>query len=197
MLGHCRSPDHGRKPQLESRDNGHSPLVSYRPCITYSFVPFSLPRPLNSLSPCIYSIFCLANCSRSLLRSWFHHTNVSPTSMIVPSFQGPPRRGHSHPFLHRLTKEISVWFNHFNELDSIPSSQLFPSDRTQTSPIHRSPHRLRPAVWLFRHSPLPKLAVTSFPTLCVSLHTWYTTQWPQSLPLIRAIVVSGLSLHTA
>ena len=84
------------------------------------------------------------------------------------------------------SQEISLWINPFNEIAPIRSSQLFPSGRRQTSHIHRSPHRLRPAVWLLRHSALPKLAVTSFPTFCVSLHTWYTTQRPQTLPVIRS-----------
>ena len=89
LLGHCRPPDHERTPQSESWRVGItaiSPLVSYCPCVCYSFVPLSLPRPLNSSSARIYSIFCLANCPRSLLRSWFHDTNASRTSMIVPSF---------------------------------------------------------------------------------------------------------------
>ncbi|KIK00557.1 hypothetical protein K443DRAFT_80090, partial [Laccaria amethystina LaAM-08-1] len=64
-----------------------------------------------------------------------------------------------HPSEHRLTKEISLWFNPFNELASIPSSliqhQLFSSGRRQASHIHLSSNRLRP---LFGHSPLPKLA---------------------------------------
>ena len=77
-------------------------MVSYRPCVAYSFVPYPLPGPLSSFSPRIYSIFCLANYPRSLLRPWSHNPDTSPTSMIVPSFSGPRRRGHSHPFLHRL-----------------------------------------------------------------------------------------------
>ncbi|EDQ99196.1 uncharacterized protein LACBIDRAFT_317458 [Laccaria bicolor S238N-H82] len=32
----------------------------------------------------------LANYFRLLLRSWFHATNASPTSLILPSFLGPP-----------------------------------------------------------------------------------------------------------
>ncbi|KIK06282.1 hypothetical protein K443DRAFT_89796, partial [Laccaria amethystina LaAM-08-1] len=83
------------------------------------------------------------------------------------------------------------WFNPFDELAAIPSSliqhHLFASGHRQTSHIHRSSDRLRPVVWLFGHSPLPKLQ-----TLYVSLHIW-----PQSLPVIRAIVVSGLNVHTA
>ena len=46
MLDHCRPPDHKRKLQSESwrvETTVISPLVSYRPCVTYSFVPFSLP----------------------------------------------------------------------------------------------------------------------------------------------------------
>ena len=92
--------------------------------------------------------------------------------MIVPSIYGPLRPGHSHRFL-LDSKELSLWFNPFNELASIPSSQPFPSGRRQTSHILRSPHRLRPAVWLFRHSRLPVLAVTSFPTLCVITYMVY------------------------
>ena len=40
-------------------------------------------------------------------------------------------------------------------------------------------------------------SVTPFPTLYLSLHTCYTAQWPPSLPIIRAIVGSGLSVDTA
>ena len=61
MLGHCRPPSHKRELQSESWRVGItaiSPLVCYRPCVTYSFVPFSLPRPLNAFSPRIYSTFC-------------------------------------------------------------------------------------------------------------------------------------------
>ncbi|KIJ90970.1 hypothetical protein K443DRAFT_115810 [Laccaria amethystina LaAM-08-1] len=65
--------------------------------------------------------------------------------MILPSFPGPPwptRHAHLYPFVHRLTKEILLWCNPFNELASIPSSliqhQLFPSGHRQTSHIHRS-----------------------------------------------------------
>ncbi|KIK06276.1 hypothetical protein K443DRAFT_89971, partial [Laccaria amethystina LaAM-08-1] len=96
--------------------------------------------------------------------------------------------------------------NPFNELASIPNSliqhQLFASGRKQTSHIHRSSERLRPAVWLFGHSPLPKPTQSSellgylIPN-ALSLHTWYATQWPHSLPVIRTIVVSGLRIHTA
>ena len=85
--------------------------------------------------------------------------------MIVPSFLGPPwpaRPSHLHPFGHRLTEQISPWFNSFNELASIPISliqrQLFASGRRRTSHIHRSFDRLRPAMRLFGHSPLAKLA---------------------------------------
>ena len=131
--------------------------------MTYSFVPFTLPRPPNSLSPRIYSIFCLADYPRSLLRRWFHHTNARSTSMIVPSFLGPPwpaRPGHLHSFVHRLTKEASPWCNPFNEIASIPSSliqrRLFASDRRQTFHLHRSSVRLRPAIRPFGHSFLRK-----------------------------------------
>ena len=192
MPGHCRPPDHERKHQLDVRDNGHSPLVSYRPCITYSFIPFSLPRPLNSLSPCIYSILRLANC---LVR-------YSGPASITPT-QAQLRRSYRlskdhHDAATRIpssidSQELSLWINPFNEIASIRSSQLFPSGRRQTPHIHTSPHRLRPAVWLFRHL---NLAVTSFPMLFVSSRT-YTTQWPQSLPVKRTIIISGLSLRTA
>ena len=67
----------------------------------------------------------------------------------------------------------------------------FARGRRQTSHIHQSSHRLRPAILLFGHSPLPKLARCSellsylVLTLYVSLHTWCTIQWPQSLPVLR------------
>ena len=80
LLGHCRPPDHERKPQSESWRVGITPIspwVSYPPCVIDSFVPFCHPRPVNSLSPRIYSTFCLANCPCLLLRS--------STLTIVPS----------------------------------------------------------------------------------------------------------------
>ena len=40
-------------------------------------------------------------------------------------------------------------------------------------------------------------SVTSLPTLYVSLDTWYTAQWPQFMPVIQAVVIFGLSVHTA
>ena len=43
LLGHCRPPDHERKPQSESWRVGItaiSPWVSYPPCVIDSFVPF-------------------------------------------------------------------------------------------------------------------------------------------------------------
>lgn len=49
-LGHCRPPGHKSKLDSESRRVGITPLVSYQPSITH---PSSLPRLLNSLSPCI------------------------------------------------------------------------------------------------------------------------------------------------
>ena len=127
-----------------------------------------LPRPLNSLSPRIYSIFCLADFPCSLLRPWFHTTNASSTSMIVPSFLGPPwpaRPSHLHPFVRRLTKEIPPWFDPFDELAPTSSSliqhQPFAGGRRQTSRIQRASDRLHPAIWLFGHSPLPTLAKRS------------------------------------
>ena len=171
MLGRCRPPDHKRKLQSESWRVGItaiSPLVSYRPCVTYSLVPFSFPRPLNSLSPRIYSIFCLADFPYSLLRPWFHTTNASSTSMIVPSFLGPSwpaRPGHLHPFVRRLTKEIPPWFDPFNEFAPTSSSliqhQPFAGGRRQTSRIQRAFDRLHPAIWLFGHFSLPTLAQRS------------------------------------
>jgi len=116
MLGHCRPPDRKRKLESEGWRLGImaiSPLVGYCPCVTYSSVPFPL---LPSLSPRIYSIFCLANCPRSLLRSRFHNTNAT-TSIIVPSLLGPPwpgRPGHLHPFVHRHTELVD------------PTSTLYP-----------------------------------------------------------------------
>ena len=134
--------------------------------LRYLFICTLLPsRPLNSLPPCINSIFYLADCCHPFLRSWLHNNNASPISMIVPSSLGPPwpaRPGYLHPFVHRLTKEISPWFNPFNELAFIPSSlihhQLFASGRGRTSHIYGSSDRLPPATWLFSHSPLPKFA---------------------------------------
>ena len=143
MLGYCRPPDYERKPQLKSRDNGHSPLVSYRPCVTYSFVPFSLPRPLSCLLPRIHSIFCFTHCPRSLLRSSFQNTNTSATLMIEPFFQTTTTR----PL---ASLRASTHEGHF----AIPSSQPFAVGLRH---IHRSSHRLRPPMWLFGHSPLPKL----------------------------------------
>ena len=128
MLSHCRPPGHNRKLQSESRDNGHIFFGTLSP-LRYLFIRTLLPsRPLNSLPPRIYSVFCVAGCPHPLRRSWFHNTR----------------------------------FNPFNELASIPSSliqrQLFASGRRRTSHIHRSFDRLRPAMWLFGHSPLAKLA---------------------------------------
>ena len=158
-----------------------SPLVSYRPCVTYSSIPLSLPRLLNSLSPRIYLIFCLTDCPYPLLRSWFHNTNASPTSMIVSSSLGPPwpaRPSHLNSFVHRPTKEILPWINPFNELASIPSSliqhQLCASGRRQTS------HVLIDCAQLCGYSVIlpcqsslnaQSFLITSSPTLYVSLHT--------------------------
>ena len=115
------------------------------------------------------------------------------TQVLVPSHQRKPNFDDRTIFPRTtMTRPLA---SPFNEIAPIRSSQLFPSGRRQTSHIHRPPHRLRPAVWLLSHSALPKLAVTSVPTFCVSLHTWYTTQRPQSLPVIQATVMSRLSLH--
>ncbi|KIJ94773.1 hypothetical protein K443DRAFT_349686 [Laccaria amethystina LaAM-08-1] len=51
MLGHCHPSDHKRKFESESWRVGItavSPLVCYRPFVTYSFVPYSLARPYHS-----------------------------------------------------------------------------------------------------------------------------------------------------
>ena len=81
--------------------------------------------------------------------------------MIVPSFLGAPWPGHLHPFMHRLMNEILPWFNSCDELASIPSSTLILFGRRQTYDKHRLFDRLRPALWLIGHSPLPKLAQSS------------------------------------
>ena len=119
MLGYRRPPDHKRTRLPEFWRAGITavlPLVRYRFCVTYSFIPSSLPRPLNSLSlPRIHSIFPLADGPHPLLRPWFYKTNASPTPMTVPSFLGPPwpaRPGHLHPVVHRLTKGPHTHINH-------------------------------------------------------------------------------------
>ena len=113
--------------ELESSDNGHISFSKLSP-LRYLFIhTISLPRLLNSLSPRIYLIFCRTDCPYPLLRSWFHNTNASPTSMIVSSSLSQPwptRPGHLHPFVHRPTKEILPWFKPIKELASIPSSLI-------------------------------------------------------------------------
>ena len=75
QFGHCRPHDQKRKLESESGRVGITPSVSYKPYITYSFgIPFSLHRFLNSSSPCIYLVFCLADRPPSLLRFWFHQS---------------------------------------------------------------------------------------------------------------------------
>ena len=114
MLGHLRPPDHKRMRLPECWRVGIT-AVSYRFCVTYSFIPSSLPRPLNSLSLRILSIFSLVDSPHPLLRPWFYKTNTSPTSMIVSSFLGPPwpaRSGHLHPVVHRLTKGPHTYIDH-------------------------------------------------------------------------------------
>ena len=89
MLGYRRTSDHKRTRLPECWRVGMTAvfsLVSCRLCLTCSFIPSSLPRPLNSLSPCMHSIFSLADCPHPSYRPWFYKTNASPTSMIVPSF---------------------------------------------------------------------------------------------------------------
>lgn len=83
-LGHCRPPGHKRELESESSRVGITaillPLVSYHPCVTSSFgVPFSFPRLLNSLSPCLYSIFPPIDRPLTLLRFWFHNTIAIPS----------------------------------------------------------------------------------------------------------------------
>ena len=115
MLGYRRPPDHKRRRLLECWRVGITavfPLVSYRLSVTYSFIPSSLSRPS---SPRIHGIFSLADRPHPLLRPWFCKPNASPTSMIVPSFLGPPwpaRPGHLHPFVHRLTKGAHTYIDH-------------------------------------------------------------------------------------
>ena len=118
MLGCRRPPDHKRRHLPECWRVGITavfPLVSYRFCFTYTFIPSSLSRPLNPLSPRMHSVFSLADRPYPLLRPWFNKTNASPTSMIIPSFLGPPwpaRPGHLHPVVHRLTKGPSTYIDH-------------------------------------------------------------------------------------
>ena len=146
--------------ELESRDNGHISFSKLSP-LRYLFIhTISLPRLLNSLSPRIYLIFCLIDCPYPLLRSWFHNTNASPTSMVVSSSLGPPwpaRPSHLQPFVHRPLKEISPWFNPFNELASIPSSLMLVAAGRPLTYIDR---RLGCAQ-LRGYSPLPKFAQCS------------------------------------
>ena len=78
-------------------------------------------------------------------------------------------------------------FNPCNELASKPSSRPFASGCGHACHIHRSSHRLRPAVWLFDHSPLPQLAQCSehlgylIPdALCVVTYMAYRSMTPIS-----------------
>jgi len=130
-----------------------------------------------------------------------------PTSMIPPSsLAWSARPGHLHPFVHRLTKEILPWFNPFNELTPILSLLIQPwciaSGHKQTSHIHRSSDQLPPALWLFSHPPLPKLAQCSKllgylnpGALCVITYLIYHPM-AQSLSAIWTIIISWLSVHT-
>ena len=64
MLGYRRPPDHKCTRLPECWRVGITagfPLVSYRFCITYSFIPCSLPRPPNSLSSRIHPLFSLGD----------------------------------------------------------------------------------------------------------------------------------------
>ena len=124
MRGHRRPPDHKRKLQSESWRAGTMAIcssVSYRPCLTYLFVPSPRPRPLNSLSPRIYSIFCLANCPHSLLRSY-----TSPTSMI------PLRTTTTQP-LASLPASTQRKFRYGSTLLTNSTIPSFPSGLSHTS----------------------------------------------------------------
>ena len=82
----------------------------YRPCATCSFVPLFLHRPLDAISTCIYSLFCLLiapvrysglsfipptqaplRCSYRLF--WVHHDTHDPSTR---------QRFNLRPFVHRL-----------------------------------------------------------------------------------------------
>ena len=209
--GPCGPPGHNRKLRSESWRVGItaiSPLVSYRPCVTHSFAPLILPQPLDAFSPRMYSIFCSLTVPVRYLGPSFM---TSPTSMILLSFLGPPlpaRPGHLHPFVHRLTKEISLSFNPFNEVASTPSllipHQLFASGCRQTFHMHRSSHWLRPPIRLFGHSPLPRLAQCSalldnlIPDvlLVVTYMVYVPSSGPNLCPYHKKSF-SGLGVHTA
>ena len=180
MLGYRRPPDHKRTRLPQCWKVGITavfPLVSYRFCVTYSSIPSSLPRPLNSLSPRIHSILTLADRPHPFLRPSFYKTNASPTSMIVPSFLGPPwpaRPGHLHPVVHRLTKGPHTYIDHL-----IGCAQRWGYSVIILHPLLRT-SRLRH----LRRS------------MCHYIHG-IPPSGPNLYPQDQKIIVSGYSVHTA
>ena len=129
------------------------------------------------------------------------------TQVLVPSHQRKPNFNERTVFSRTTTRPLAslpASTHRKFRYGSILLMKLPPYGAPNSFPVAAG----RPLIYIDRLIRCAQLCGYSVILLCqssqlshsrrsVSLHPWYTTQRPQSLPVIRAIVISRLSLHTA